>query len=674
MIKIIKSKLENKIGSNPLQLDLKIKVIKEFGRVLSILVLVSLSSTVFGIDGVAKLILEAREDSVKFVEINKLLTPNFKFSSQSIPQKVTNPKYFDFGKLEALDLISNREKYITITLPKVTSTGGNLVLDLISISEPSYDFRIKTSSGLEYNGRDLNLVHYRGVVRGYDTLSSVFLSISDDDVSLVIALEDKIEYEMYKDDKEKIHVLHSYQVLTYSQAEYLCGGEEQATARDPQVQNRETKKKGDDKCLYLFLEVEHEIYLEAGSSLEDLQKRVLKVFHKTAWLYEKIDVTLRLRELKLWDTPDPYTFNTVTGGNINANQSDFAAKKQDYIDHAIIPTDVNLAHVLTTYTSGGIQGTGGTFKCLDSGSDPRPSIERFSGACDNKDCRKIYVKTMAHEVAHSLSCGHTKDCRWNGNCTPMDNAGIFPASFVCDGVSVGPCGWAPHPNTADGGYWTVMSAQGEFSYNKHFGQQPGDLIYNFVNSQECLSSCDVSCDDLKDVIKVLAIQDVNSGDYDYRHSEISTTAYNEIDAGGEAEYYSTIDVFLKPDFRANNGSAFYAAIKPCENYPDIVIGNERNELVPDSNNYNNENASIHEMKELDFEVYPNPNTGELTIKLSSKSNYKVTVINMIGNTIYEEDNLSLKNIKLDITDHPKGIYLVQIINSEKSLTKKIIYN
>ena len=75
-----------------------------------------------------------------------------------------------------------------------------------------------------------------------------------------------------------------------------------------------------------------------------------------------------------------------------------------------------------------------------------------------------------------------------------------------------------------------MSAQGEFSYFKGFGDQPGERIEDFVNAQDCLSSCIVSCNDLDDEINIgdWGWQDVDSR---IAQAQISRTA-GDRHAGG----------------------------------------------------------------------------------------------------------------------------------------------
>lgn len=608
--------------------------------------------------GIAKLVLQARAQGSIFVPVNDLLVANPTYNSSTIRQQVVNPKYFDFDNTVALDLIQNRKQYISMTLRGATA-AGDLVLDLVAVPEADYDFTIKTSSGLEYSGRDVNLVHYWGVVRGNESESVVYLSISDDDVSMDISIKDQGNYEIYRDKAENIHVFYNQSDIENFAESILCGGFEHI----PIETTEPTRGKAStiDKCIYIFMEVEYEVYLETDSNLEELQENVLKTFHKVAGLYKNIDVTIKLRVLQLWDTSDePYTFNTHSPNSLNSNAihlHDFDEKRQDYIDynvaHNTFPTDVNIIIFLTAYEAGGIDGIGGQFECLGIDGYPKPIMQKFKGYCGSGNCFLGQKKTMAHEIGHTLGSDHIFDCTWNDNCTklrvmPIEALGL--GYLDCD-LSDTNCIVGISEHQSENYFGTIMGYGGELPNFNPFGDQPKERIRNFVNSQTCLSSCDVSCDDLPDVINVGALQDVHSGDDDYRHSEIATYVYNEIDDGGQASYYSATQVFLKPDFKANYGSDFHAAIKPCVYYEVVTTR---------SVSSSEEIESSINTEDLTLKAYPNPTTGKLVVELNGGAIYKVSLINLMGMTIYEKINLNSKQLELDLSNEARGIYLFRL--------------
>lgn len=78
-----------------------------------------------------------------------------------------------------------------------------------------------------------------------------------------------------------------------------------------------------------------------------------------------------------------------------------------------------------------------------------------------------------------------------------------------------------------------------------------------------------------------------------------------------------------------------------------------------------------------FDIYPNPGNGVFKINTSAidNGNYVVKVLNVLGETVYE-NSMEISNHKMnsqiDISDLNKGIYFINISNSESQITKRVI--
>lgn len=72
-----------------------------------------------------------------------------------------------------------------------------------------------------------------------------------------------------------------------------------------------------------------------------------------------------------------------------------------------------------------------------------------------------------------------------------------------------------------------------------------------------------------------------------------------------------------------------------------------------------------------FNVFPNPNNGQITIKLSNKiGNCKLTVLNLLGEMVYSEiinEQTTMLNLNLKT-----GFYFVSIDNKGQKTTRKIV--
>jgi hypothetical protein len=78
--------------------------------------------------------------------------------------------------------------------------------------------------------------------------------------------------------------------------------------------------------------------------------------------------------------------------------------------------------------------------------------------------------------------------------------------------------------------------------------------------------------------------------------------------------------------------------------------------------------------ENDIEIFPNPSTGLINIHTSTKNEEEqfVEVYNLLGAKIHVSEKSKLSNYTLNLSNQPKGVYVVKIYRGEKCMTRKII--
>lgn len=77
-----------------------------------------------------------------------------------------------------------------------------------------------------------------------------------------------------------------------------------------------------------------------------------------------------------------------------------------------------------------------------------------------------------------------------------------------------------------------------------------------------------------------------------------------------------------------------------------------------------------------YNIFPNPNTdGHFNIKCEGgiMTGCKLIVYDVLGNIIIESSYVTNNLYEIDISDHPKGIYILKIEDSDKITMEKIIY-
>jgi hypothetical protein len=91
-----------------------------------------------------------------------------------------------------------------------------------------------------------------------------------------------------------------------------------------------------------------------------------------------------------------------------------------------------------------------------------------------------------------------------------------------------------------------------------------------------------------------------------------------------------------------------------------------------SNIYSNLHTGIlNESRDLHLAVYPNPGNGYFTLETSGFQNPVVEIYSVIGELVYKESCKKEKS-EINLTELPKGIYLLRLISAEGTAVKRII--
>ncbi|MBI3519500.1 MAG: T9SS type A sorting domain-containing protein, partial [Bacteroidetes bacterium] len=88
-------------------------------------------------------------------------------------------------------------------------------------------------------------------------------------------------------------------------------------------------------------------------------------------------------------------------------------------------------------------------------------------------------------------------------------------------------------------------------------------------------------------------------------------------------------------------------------------------------------VGVRELKQElnnDLFIYPNPASNYLNVQYKSSSKYNIEIYNIIGQQVFEKQNINSNFIKLDISNFAKGSYIVKINDNGKLTTQKLIIN
>jgi len=78
--------------------------------------------------------------------------------------------------------------------------------------------------------------------------------------------------------------------------------------------------------------------------------------------------------------------------------------------------------------------------------------------------------------------------------------------------------------------------------------------------------------------------------------------------------------------------------------------------------------------EQSIKVNPNPSTGRLEVDLEKTQSAKcdIFISNAVGEAIESKTGMSITPVEVDLSNSPKGIYLLQIKTGDKIYTRKVL--
>lgn len=165
-----------------------------------------------------------------------------------------------------------------------------------------------------------------------------------------------------------------------------------------------------------------------------------------------------------------------------------------------------------------------------------------------------------------------------------------------------------------------------------------------------------------DVNRVALYQDfLEKGRIDVAQSRI-----NQANITGSGDICSIIIVIIDDvDEKIESNLFGLNSIRLIQNNEQELYVNKKSEII--------EVVSALENVENDFNfgMSPNPTNGKVEISFNKRSDYDISILNVLGNVVYEEsfEKESTVNLKLDL---PSGFYFMNVSNEGLKSTQKII--
>lgn len=390
-----------------------------------------------------------------FEKTNLFSTDNKQKSSVQVPIQLKDYTLFDMHKKKLSSFRSKAPNTINLEIP---SQKSSMELELVKVDVTTDDFKVVEMPSGKVISPDQNVIHYRGVVKGksksiaavtfFDNNISGLISIEGEEGNIVIGqLENSNRHIVYRDED----ISHLNEVSCK-----LKGGEDFEGYTKEQVHNVIKSKSSTQKCPRIFFDVDNDIVSDKGGS-QGASNFIQSVFNQVALLYANEGITIKLSGMHVWTGNKPF-YNTLGSYGYYRNRNGFKG---------------DLGHFVTYNFSGGVAWVRALCGSNKYG---------VSGIKRNYSTVPTYswtVGVIAHELGHNFGSHHTHDCVWNGNNTAIDG---------CSSTK----GGCYNPGMPSGG-GTIMSychlTNVGINFYKGFGEQPRNVMKNYINFSYCVSSC-----------------------------------------------------------------------------------------------------------------------------------------------------------------------------------------
>ncbi|KFC22235.1 zinc metalloprotease [Epilithonimonas lactis] len=434
-------------------------------RILQLLF--SVSMVIFGfsqnLKPIAQKVADQKSKNRSFVKLSPFTRDVNSRNANIYKNEATDVTVMQLKPSELQTIVDEKPEALELTFP---FEGADITVELVKNNIFTNDFKVSTDKGDKAYTPG---VYYQGIIKG-DNKSVVAFSFFDNDVVGVASGDQFGNIVLGKTKSSQDFVSYSDYKLK-AKNPFSCSAEElpENAATKISFDPRKQASRLTANCVRIYFEVGFGPYTQNGSTVPATTNWVTALFNNVKTLYDNENVNVAMSEVFVWTTTDPYS-GTPSGilNQFKAARPTFNGDLGQLLRNPAT-TSVAWVNALCTVNKYSYCGV----------NSQNVAVPTYSWN----------IEAMTHELGHNLGSPHTHACAWNGNNTAIDGCG--PASGNDEGCD------GPLPTTTKGtimSYCHLVNSVG-ISFANGFGEQPGDLIRQTIDSKACMSGdCSRSCE------------------------------------------------------------------------------------------------------------------------------------------------------------------------------------
>ena len=373
---------------------------------------------------------------------------------------VSNATFATINNRVLQSIATNKAPFVELEIPY---NGSTVTMLLYRVEVLANGFHTDTDKQANISWTDGS--HYRGIVKG-DVNSLVSFNFYEKEMSGIISatgINNLVVGRMQTPGNLTNYIIYSDTKLSISNP-FTCAVKDSGVLPAQRSNSREAFT---EHCVTTYFELANDIYLANDSDTDLATNWMTSVFNNVQTLYDNDGITVALKSIYIWTTPDPY----------------FGESSADYLEefYQLRPIFDGDAGQLVTTNGGGLGGVAISIGGLCSEENVSFSDVFF----DYQDVPLFSwtVEVIAHELGHLFGSPHTHGCYWNGDNTAIDGCGTL-AGYIEGDCEIGPL---PENQGTIMSYCHLVDGVG-INFANGFGPQPAARIINHVESSPCLST------------------------------------------------------------------------------------------------------------------------------------------------------------------------------------------
>jgi len=83
-------------------------------------------------------------------------------------------------------------------------------------------------------------------------------------------------------------------------------------------------------------------------------------------------------------------------------------------------------------------------------------------------------------------------------------------------------------------------------------------------------------------------------------------------------------------------------------------------------------VGVEDVESISFDLYPNPATDQINLKLNMETDYSVMLTDLLGKTVYSEYLTASTGTLINVNDIPEGVYMIKIKTEDQTYFDRVV--